>query len=75
MTRIAAATAATMAMIVNRVGDLFLFSSLFLIQSQFQSSEFAIIKGLGADQNINKILGVFLVLGCIAKSAQFPMHI
>ncbi|NDE17145.1 hypothetical protein EBZ80_19670 [bacterium] len=79
--RPAAVLAARKKMLISRLGDFFLLAGFIVTYKVFGSFDFDQIFALGADQgfgNANSsmisVAGVFLVLGAIAKSAQFPLH-
>lgn len=75
-TRLEAAKSAVLAMVVNRVGDLFLSVSFFLIYFLKKSFSFYSLNSIVIENNLDhiliKVLSVFLILGSLAKSAQFP---
>ncbi|MBV5278561.1 MAG: NADH-quinone oxidoreductase subunit L [Campylobacteraceae bacterium] len=71
-----AAWAANEAFIMNRIADLGMLMGLFLIYWQIGSFQydivFASIKFL--DISIVTTIGIFLFIGAMGKSAQFPLH-
>lgn len=75
-TRLEASKSAVLAMVVNRIGDLFLSVSFFLIYFLKKSLSFYSLNAIIIENNLDhfliKILSLFLILGSLAKSAQFP---
>ena len=75
-TRLEAAKSAVLAMVVNRIGDLFLSVSFFLIYFLKKSFSFYALNSIVIENNLDhlliKVLSLFLILGSLAKSAQFP---
>lgn len=76
-----AVAAARKKFLISRLGDLFLLSGFAICYSVFKSFEFERIFALAADQTFASAngamiaaSGVFLALGAMAKSAQFPLH-
>lgn len=71
-----ASWAANEAFIMNRIADLGMLMGLFLIYWQIGSFQydivFANIKFL--DPSIITTIGIFLFIGAMGKSAQFPLH-
>ncbi|MBD2699499.1 NADH-quinone oxidoreductase subunit L [Spirosoma sp. BT702] len=71
--RLAATRAAKKAFLMNRIGDAGFLLGIFLTYYQFDTLELAT---LAAHQNgilPLTILGVCLFMGCVGKSAQFPL--
>lgn len=68
-TRTAANKAALKALIVNRVGDVFLLYAVFLMVSHSHTAEFV---ALGVDRH--PLVGPFVVAAVAAKSAQLGLH-
>ncbi|MEI6832379.1 MAG: proton-conducting transporter membrane subunit [bacterium] len=76
-----AVAAARKKFLISRLGDLFLLAGFVICYNVFKSFEFERIFALAADQafasangSMIASAGVFLALGAIAKSAQFPLH-
>jgi len=71
-----ASWAANEAFIMNRIADLGMLMGLFLIYWQIGSFQydvvFANVKHL--DPSIITTIGIFLFIGAMGKSAQFPLH-
>ena len=65
--------------LVSRLGDLMLLSALGLTFWQFGSSEYTDLFAVMNDSTTESsllvtLIGVFLALGALSKSAQFPFH-
>jgi NADH:ubiquinone oxidoreductase subunit 5 (subunit L)/multisubunit Na+/H+ antiporter MnhA subunit len=85
-TRIQANKAAIKAMILNRIGDFGLIIAIFLIFVNFKAVDYATvavvapffktttINFLNMDLNFLSVIGVFLFIGAIGKSAQLGLH-
>jgi len=75
-TRIQANKAAILALIMNRVGDMGLSIGFFAIFSLFGSLDYAIIFSIVPFMNETAltIIGLLLLTGAMAKSAQIPLH-
>ena len=85
-TRIQANKAAIKAMIVNRIGDFSLLLGIFLIFVNYKSIDYAtvavltpffqhkVINFLNVDLNLVALIGIFLFLGAVGKSAQLGLH-
>nr|WAK85044.1 NADH dehydrogenase subunit 5 [Amicula sp. isolate GU52X-4 cfCalB7] len=85
-TRIQANKAAIKAMIVNRVGDFSLLIGIFVIFMSYKSLDYAtvsaltpflkneIINFLNFNFNLFTVIGTFLFLGAVGKSAQLGLH-
>jgi len=85
-TRIQANKAAIKAMILNRIGDFCLIIGILLIYVNFKSIDYATISALAPffktaevnflNMNLNllTVIGIFLFLGAIGKSAQLGLH-
>lgn len=75
-TRIQANKSAISALLMNRVGDMFLTIGLFALISTFGNLDYATIFSLSFYQNINiiTIISILLLLGAMAKSAQLTLH-
>ena len=68
-TRTAANKSALKALIVNRVGDVFLLYAIFLIVSHSHTAEF-----VDLDFDRHPLVGPFIVAAVAAKSAQLGLH-
>lgn len=87
-TRLVAVKAAIKAMVINRVGDVFLLLACVLFLLKFNSLNFVILKNLIYfyyfffkdlyiflfDLNFFVVLGFSLFLGAMSKSAQLGLH-
>jgi NADH-ubiquinone oxidoreductase chain 5 len=75
-TRIQANKAATLALTVNRVGDMGLSIGFFAIFALFGSVDYSTIFSLAPFMNETAITIISLLLftGAMAKSAQIPLH-
>jgi NADH-ubiquinone oxidoreductase chain 5 len=85
-TRIQANKAAIKAMILNRIGDFCLLIGMLLIYTNFKSLDYAtvailspffkedIIYFLNIEIYLLALIGIFLFLGAIGKSAQLGLH-
>lgn len=83
-TKIQANKSAIKAMILNKIGDLFLTISLILIFSIMQTTSFNVFLALPIYfENLNislfgfsilNIIGFLIVIGCMGKSAQIFLH-
>ena len=75
-TRLQANKAAILALTMNRVGDMGLSIGFFALFALFGSLDYSIIYSLA--QNMNEtaitIIGLLLLTGAMAKSAQIPLH-
>lgn len=76
-----AVAAARKKFLISRLGDLFLLTGFIICYNVFKSFEFERIFALAADHafaaangSMIAAAGVFLALGAMAKSAQFPLH-
>jgi len=76
-TRIQANKSAISALLTNRVGDMLLTIGLFIILSSFGNLNYHVIFPLVPyiHSTIITIIGIFLLLGAMAKSAQLGLHI
>jgi NADH-quinone oxidoreductase subunit L len=73
-------------MIINRIGDFGLALAIFSIYAVFQSLDYAIVFSLvsnyaqsslsfyGLTINILDLIGFFLFIGAVGKSAQIGLH-
>lgn len=85
-TRIQANKAAIKAMLMNRIGDFSLLMGIFLIFVNYKSIDYAsvaaltpffkdhVVNFLNFDVHLLSIIGVFLFLGAVGKSAQLGLH-
>lgn len=85
-TRIQANKAAIKAMILNRIGDFCLLIGMLLIYVNFKALDYATvavltpffktksINFLNLDVNLLTVIGIFLFLGAVGKSAQLGLH-
>ena len=71
-----AATAAKKAFVMNRVGDAGLAVGMFVMFSNFGTLSFSGVFGAapGADQGALTAMGLLLLMGACAKSAQVPLQ-
>jgi proton-conducting membrane transporter len=76
-TRIQANKSAISALLMNRVGDMFLTIGLFAMISTFGNLDYGTVFSLAFNQNQNiiTIIGILLLLGAMAKSAQLGLHV
>jgi len=85
-TRIQANKAAIKAMILNRIGDFGLLIGIFLIFANLKAVDYATVASLvpflqaktanflGVEASLLTIIGTFLFIGAIGKSAQLGLH-
>jgi NADH-ubiquinone oxidoreductase chain 5 len=85
-TRIQANKAAIKAMLINRVGDFCLLMGIFLIFVNYKAVDYATVAALtplfknfstnflNFDTNLLTVIGIFLFLGAVGKSAQVGLH-
>ena len=75
-TRLQANKAAILALTMNRVGDMGLSIGFFAIFALFGSIDYATVFSLGSIMNETAItiIGILLLTGAMAKSAQIPLH-
>lgn len=85
-TRIQANKAAIKAMILNRIGDFCLIIGILLIYVNFKAVDYATVSTLvpffkdaevnflNVNLNLLNLIGVFLFLGAVGKSAQLGLH-
>ncbi|GAB2597451.1 NADH-quinone oxidoreductase subunit 5 family protein [Spirosoma areae] len=71
--RPAASKAAKKAFLMNRVGDIGFLIGIFLTYYQVDTLDFAALTLNKADMPTTTILGLCLFMGCVGKSAQFPL--
>ena len=78
--RPAAADAAVKAFVVNRVGDAAFLAGIILILTSFHTLDLAQIAGVAVEHgssgaDLLVIASALLLVGALAKSAQFPLHV
>jgi NADH-ubiquinone oxidoreductase chain 5 len=85
-TRIQANKAAIKAMLMNRIGDFSLLIGIFLIFINYKALDYAtvavltpffqnkVVNFLNLDLHLLSLIGVFLFLGAVGKSAQLGLH-
>lgn len=85
-TRIQANKSAIQAMVMNRIGDVGLCLGMFVIYAIFKSLDYNVVFSLvkeyksvtiefiGLEFNIVTLIGIFLLIGAIGKSAQLGLH-
>ena len=75
-TRLQANKAAILALTMNRVGDMGLSIGLFALFSIFGSIDYATVFSLSpyVNETAITIIGLLLLTGAMAKSAQIPLH-
>nr|YP_009115269.1 NADH dehydrogenase subunit 5 [Berkeleya fennica]AJA05790.1 NADH dehydrogenase subunit 5 [Berkeleya fennica] len=85
-TRIQANKAAIKAMILNRIGDFSLLIGIFLIFINYKAVDYATVavltpffkaksvNFLNIDVNLLTLIGIFLFIGAVGKSAQLGLH-
>lgn len=71
--RPAASQAAKKAFLMNRVGDIGLLLGIFLTYYYFDTLDFIELSGTGAFAVPPTVVGLCLFMGCVGKSAQFPL--
>ncbi|WP_332368747.1 NADH-quinone oxidoreductase subunit L [Spirosoma telluris] len=71
--RQAASKAAQKAFLMNRVGDIGFLLGIFLTYYHFDTLDFTILATKGAGAIAPTALGICLFMGCVGKSAQFPL--
>src|SRR5215207_1678859 len=71
-----AATAATKAFVINRVGDVGMALAIMTMFAQFGTTSVAAVNGAvpGASESVATALGLLLLLGACGKSAQVPLQ-
>ena len=76
-TRIAANLSSISAFLTNRVGDCFLTIGMFIILLTLGDLDYAIVFSLAPyiNTNIITIIGICLIIGAMAKSAQIGLHV
>ncbi|CAO1638518.1 unnamed protein product (mitochondrion) [Parajaminaea phylloscopi] len=75
-TRIQANKSAIKALVVNRVGDMFLSVAFFAIFLVFGNLDYATVFSIAPfiNEEVVTIIGILLLLAAIGKSAQFGLH-
>lgn len=71
--RPAASRAAQKAFLMNRVGDMGFLMGIFLTYYHFHTLEVSMLTGAGFAGNVPTAIGLCLFMGCMGKSAQFPL--
>jgi len=71
--RPAAGQAAKKAFLMNRVGDMGLLLGIFLTYYYFDTLDLVELAGIGAFAVPPTVVGLCLFMGCVGKSAQFPL--
>ncbi|WP_080059030.1 NADH-quinone oxidoreductase subunit 5 family protein [Spirosoma aerolatum] len=71
--RPAASKAAKKAFLMNRVGDAGFLIGIFLTYYYFRTLDFSVLDTAGAGGTLPTALGLCLFMGCMGKSAQFPL--
>ncbi len=71
--RPAAGQAAKKAFLFNRVGDMGFLVGIFLTYHHFGTLDLAQLATIGADAVLPTAVGLCLFMGCVGKSAQFPL--
>ena len=76
-TRIAANKSSLSAFLTNRVGDCFLTIGMFAILWSFGNLDYSTMFSLSPfmSENIVTIIGICLLIGAMAKSSQFGLHV
>lgn len=76
-TRIAANQSSISAFLTNRVGDCFLTLGLFGLLWSLGNIEYNTVFSLGSYMNttVVSVIGIFLLIGAMAKSSQFGLHV
>ena len=71
--RPAASRAAQKAFLMNRVGDMGFLIGMFLTYHHFHTLDLEILSNAVVAGNVQTALGLCLFMGCVGKSAQFPL--
>lgn len=71
--RPAASQAAQKAFLMNRVGDMGFLIGIFLTYYHFDTLDLTTLTRPGFADNVPTALGLCLFMGCVGKSAQFPL--
>ena len=71
--RPASSKAAQKAFLMNRVGDIGFLIGIFLTYYHFDTLDFAALTNSSVQQALPTALGLCLFMGCMGKSAQFPL--
>lgn len=73
--KMAAARAAKKAFLMNRLGDAGFLLGIFLYYQHFDTFDLAVLQTAALLENPQlTTIGLLLFCGCVAKSAQFPLH-
>ncbi len=80
MEKMSAARASKKAFLVNRIGDIGFLVGLFIVYVKFGTFDLSLINasliGTGvSSEGIYTLAGIGLFLGCVGKSAQFPLQL
>lgn len=80
MEKPAAARASKKAFLVNRIGDIGFMAGLFIVYAKFGSFDLNLINASLADSGfpgelLFTMAGLGIFLGCVGKSAQFPLQL
>ena len=71
--RPAASRAAQKAFLMNRIGDMGFLIGIFLTYHYFDTLNLATLTGAGFADSAPTAVGLCLFMGCVGKSAQFPL--
>lgn len=71
--RAASSKAAQKAFLMNRVGDIGFLIGIFWTYYQFDTLDFTTLSTVGGQSILPTALGLCLFMGCVGKSAQFPL--
>jgi len=80
MEKMAAARASKKAFLVNRIGDIGFLIGIFIVYVKFGTFDISLINASIAGSGISSdliftVLGLGIFLGCVGKSAQFPLQL
>ena len=75
-TRAQAGKSATKAFLINKIGDLFLLSSIGISFLSFHSVDFSVMSSLAPyfPEDALEIIAAFALIGAVGKSAQIGLH-
>jgi NADH-ubiquinone oxidoreductase chain 5 len=75
-TRAQAGKSATKAFLINKIGDLFLLSSIGISFLSFHSVDFSVMSSLAPyfPSDVLEIVAIFSLIGAVGKSAQIGLH-
>jgi NADH-quinone oxidoreductase subunit L len=71
--RPASSKAAKKAFLMNRVGDIGFLIGIFLTYYYYDTLDFATLETMSGEATLPTSLGLCLFMGCVGKSAQFPL--